>query len=124
MTGDPVNGVYKLVQIGDRPTMKKSSGKATYPGCKQIFRNLEAGRDRLGLATEAAQSGEMALLEKVMAQGKRLTLPEDLATIRQRTTASVRQLPDRVKRLTQPEVYPVSISESLQTLTEAIAQSL
>ncbi|WP_099237735.1 nicotinate phosphoribosyltransferase [Synechococcus sp. BDU 130192] len=124
VTGDPVNGVYKLVKIGDRPTMKKSSGKATYPGCKQIFRNREAGRDRLGLVNEAPQSGEMPLLKKVMAQGKRLTPPENLATIRQRTTANVRQLPDEVKRLGKPETYPVKISESLQTLTEAIAQSL
>ncbi|MEB3224803.1 MAG: nicotinate phosphoribosyltransferase, partial [Synechococcus sp.] len=49
---------------------------------------------------------------------------EDLATIRQRTTANVRQLPDGVKRLAQPETYPVSISEDLQNLTEAIAKSL
>ncbi|MBV5259683.1 nicotinate phosphoribosyltransferase [Synechococcus moorigangaii CMS01] len=124
VTGNPVNGVYKLVQIGDRPTMKKSTGKVTYPGCKQIFRHQKAGQDRLGLVTEAAQSGEITLLEKVMTQGKRLTTPEDLATIRQRTRNNVRQLPDEVKRLEKPEIYPVIISESLRTLTEAIAQSL
>lgn len=124
VTGTPVNGVYKLVQIGDRPTMKKSAGKSTYPGRKQIFRNLELGQDRLGLATETPEQGEMPLLEKMMAQGQRLFPTEDLATIRQRTTANVRQLPDGVKRLAQPETYPVSISEDLQNLTEAIAKSL
>ncbi|MFP4009654.1 MAG: nicotinate phosphoribosyltransferase, partial [Spirulinaceae cyanobacterium] len=38
VTGKPVNGVYKLVQIDDIPTLKKSSSKATYPGRKQVFR--------------------------------------------------------------------------------------
>ena len=38
VTGQPVNGVYKLVEIDNIPTMKQSSNKLTYPGRKQIFR--------------------------------------------------------------------------------------
>lgn len=124
VTGSPVNGVYKLVQIGDRPTMKKSAEKATYPGCKQIFRNLKTGQDRLVLATELAQFDEILLLEKVMANGKRLMPEETLATIRQRTQQNVAQLPEAVKRLDRPDPYPVVISEALQQLTEQINQQL
>ncbi|MGB7087681.1 MAG: nicotinate phosphoribosyltransferase, partial [Phormidesmis sp.] len=32
VTGSPVNGVYKLVEVNGTPVMKESSGKATYPG--------------------------------------------------------------------------------------------
>ncbi|MEM9908729.1 MAG: nicotinate phosphoribosyltransferase, partial [Cyanobacteria bacterium P01_D01_bin.44] len=55
VTGAPVNGVYKLVEIDGIPVMKESSGKMTYPGRKQIFRRVEQGQslgDRLGLADE------------------------------------------------------------------------
>lgn len=44
VTGSPVNGVYKLVDIDGTPVMKESSGKMTYPGRKQIFRRYEAGQ--------------------------------------------------------------------------------
>jgi nicotinate phosphoribosyltransferase len=59
VTGEPVNGVYKLVEIDGIPVMKESSSKATYPGRKQIFRQWSmTGRwvaDRLGLMDEADQ---------------------------------------------------------------------
>ena len=41
ITGKPVaalSGVYKLVQIDDRPVIKLSSAKVTYPGIKQVYR--------------------------------------------------------------------------------------
>ncbi|MBW4523164.1 MAG: nicotinate phosphoribosyltransferase [Scytolyngbya sp. HA4215-MV1] len=55
VTGDPVNGVYKLVEIDGIPVMKEAAGKVTYPGRKQIFRQFQAGqieRDCLGLMGE------------------------------------------------------------------------
>ncbi len=59
VTGTPVNGVYKLVDIDGIPVMKESRDKATYPGRKQIFRSFAGGTikvDRLGLATLEEQS--------------------------------------------------------------------
>ena len=41
ITGKPVAalpGVYKLVQIDDRPVIKLSRAKVTYPGIKQVYR--------------------------------------------------------------------------------------
>jgi nicotinate phosphoribosyltransferase len=41
ITGKPVaalSGVYKLVHIDDRPVIKLSSDKVTYPGIKQVYR--------------------------------------------------------------------------------------
>lgn len=51
VTGTPVNGVYKLVDIAGQPTLKCSQDKATYPGRKQVFRSAQG--DRLALATES-----------------------------------------------------------------------
>ena len=55
VTGVPVNGVYKLVEIDGIPVMKNSTGKVSYPGRKQIYRYLENGQlkqDYLGLMAE------------------------------------------------------------------------
>ncbi|MBV8885915.1 MAG: nicotinate phosphoribosyltransferase [Chroococcidiopsidaceae cyanobacterium CP_BM_RX_35] len=120
VTGTPVNGVYKLVEIDDIPVMKESSGKMTYPGRKQIFRSLEGGqfkRDRLGLMTESPER-EVPLLQLVMKQGQRISEPETLEEIRVRTAASVAALPSQTRELDAPMSLPMDISAALLQLTE------
>ncbi len=119
VTGSPVNGVYKLVEIDNIPVMKKSSGKLTYPGRKQIFRSFAEGKvtDRLGLVTESPLVGEQPLLQVAMKQGKRVQPPETLAAIRQRTAASIASLPKETRRLDNPVAMQVEISAALQDLT-------
>lgn len=127
VTGKPVNGVYKLVEISDIPTMKQSKSKATYPGRKQVFRQFSQGTiigDRLGLATEDPQDGEQPLLQPVMKQGDRILEWESLQAIRSRTAQNVAQLPETVRRLHNPISIPVKISHSLQQLTENVERSL
>ena len=115
VTGSPVNGVYKIVDIDGIPVMKESSGKFTYPGRKQIFRS-ESG-DRLGLALEATPTQAQGLLMPVMRNGKRVLPAESLETIRKRATQSVAQLPLTARDVYQPVVPPVEISSALQELT-------
>ncbi|MCC5640054.1 nicotinate phosphoribosyltransferase [Nostoc sp. CHAB 5844] len=118
VTGTPINGVYKLVEIDGIPVMKQSSGKVTYPGRKQIFRSFVAGKakaDRLGLITETPQS-ETPLLQLVVKEGERVQLPESLAEIRQRTAATVASLPEETRRLNNPVGLQVEISALLQEL--------
>ncbi|BAY13681.1 nicotinate phosphoribosyltransferase [Calothrix sp. NIES-2098] len=120
VTGKPVNGVYKLVEIDGIPVMKESRDKATYPGRKQIFRSFSEGTikvDRLGLAIETPL-GEEPLLQLVMKQGKPLQPPESLATIRHRTAASVASLLPETRRLDRPVSVNVEISAELQDLTQ------
>ncbi|MEA5617184.1 nicotinate phosphoribosyltransferase [Cronbergia sp. UHCC 0137] len=120
VTGTPVNGVYKLVEIDDIPVMKQSSGKITYPGRKQIFRSYAGGKlevDRLGLFNENSIR-EKPLLELVMQAGKQLQKSESLETIRQRTAASVASLSEETRCLDQPISVKVEISELLQELTD------
>ncbi len=149
VTGAPVNGVYKLVDIDGTPVMKESSGKQTYPGRKQIFRRYksdehgseneneaggneaseneasenEAVSDRLALTIEGALPTEVPLLQRVMHNGNRLFAPEDLDAIAHRTAASVATLPSSVRRLIDPEPLPVEISHGLKQLTEHTRQS-
>jgi nicotinate phosphoribosyltransferase len=115
VTGTPVNGVYKLVEIDGIPVMKGSAGKVTYPGRKQIFRSPE--RSRLGLMDEPLQPGEQGLLQLVMQQGKRLIASEAVQTIAQRTRASVVALPESVRQVTGSDRFPTVLSPALQTLT-------
>ncbi|MEM8641858.1 MAG: nicotinate phosphoribosyltransferase [Cyanobacteria bacterium P01_G01_bin.54] len=118
VSGQPVNGVYKLVEIDGVPTMKQSSHKATYPGRKQIFRHWDG--DRLGLHPETPQSQEQPLLQRVMHQGRRYQKSEPLSQIRQRTAAQVQRLPPATRALSNPVPWNVSISEPLQALRQSL----
>ncbi|HIK18434.1 MAG TPA: nicotinate phosphoribosyltransferase [Leptolyngbyaceae cyanobacterium M33_DOE_097] len=120
VTGAPVNGVYKLVEIDGIPVMKEAPGKVTYPGRKQIVRQVENGqfvRDLLSLADDPVPHGE-PLLQCVMREGQRLTPLEPLETIAHRTQQSVASLPAEVRQIQQPDAVLVEISDSLQTLTK------
>ncbi|WAL59239.1 nicotinate phosphoribosyltransferase [Thermocoleostomius sinensis] len=121
VTGAPVNGVYKLVEIDQIPVMKASSGKVTYPGRKQIFRRYQQDQlagDRLGLIHEPPQPNETPLLQLVMKQGQRLQPPEPLRIIADRTRTAVSRQPPAIRRLHQPATLQPAISADLQTLTE------
>lgn len=121
VTGTPVNGVYKLVEINGIATMKQSSSKATYPGRKQIYRKIVEGKiiqDRLTLASELPQENEQPLLQLVMKQGQRVNPPEPLEEIKNRTAASVAMLATTTRQLEDPIPLSVEISNALQQLTK------
>jgi nicotinate phosphoribosyltransferase len=114
VTGNPVNGVYKLVEIDGIPTMKRSTGKMSYPGKKQIFRQFKDGvfvGDTLGLSIEGD-----GLLQQVMKGGNRLAEDDSLATIRRRTDESVASLPAGIRDINYDGVNPVGISTELEGL--------
>ncbi|MEM7556776.1 MAG: nicotinate phosphoribosyltransferase [Cyanobacteria bacterium P01_A01_bin.84] len=131
VTGQPVNGVYKLVEIDDQPVMKESKGKLTYPGRKQIFRLFAEGKvqaDTLStvgeniLNTQPKMSME-SLLKPMMKNGKRIQqAPQTIDQIRKRTSTSVASLPPETRRLENPISIPVTISAQLLRLTEDTRQ--
>ncbi len=119
VSGNPVNGVYKLVEIDGIPTKKKSSSKETYPGRKQIFRTINNNliyQDRLGLATENAQPGEQGLLQLLMKQGRRVSAPETIDIIRQRTANSLASLPSEIRQLNPTQPIKPLISHKLSSI--------
>ncbi|MBE9124462.1 nicotinate phosphoribosyltransferase [Tychonema sp. LEGE 07199] len=128
VSGSPVNGVYKLVEIEGIPVMKEASGKVTYPGKKQIFRHLQNGQilgDCLALCGEENQLSEfhIPLMELVFKDGKRVQKPEILEDIAKRTTASVASLPAQTRQLDNPISPPVEISTDLLSLTQKTKKS-
>ncbi len=125
VTGTPVNGVYKLVEIDGIATMKQATHKVTYPGRKQIYRQVIENKfikDRLALACESPLANEQPLLQLAMKQGQRVKPPEPLVEIQKRTAASVTSLAASTRQLNDPTPLPLEISESLQQLTLATQQ--
>jgi nicotinate phosphoribosyltransferase len=125
VSGNPVNGVYKIVEIDGIPVMKISSSKVSYPGRKQVYRQIGEGtlRDTLALASETTHSGD-PLLQSVMQAGERLHKPETLEAIAQRTRQSVQSLPKSVRQIHQPTLIEPTISKSLEELTHKTEQAI
>lgn len=107
---------YKLQEYAGVPRRKRSEGKSTWPGRKQVFRRYDAaGRlagDVVSLENDP-QPGEPLLLP-VMRGGRRLPLP-DLAASRAHAAAQRARLPEPLRRLVAYE-YPVAIAESVRAL--------
>jgi len=117
-----LDAVYKLQEYGGSPRRKRSEGKATWPGCKQVLRNYDAeGRmafDTVALDIEA-QPGER-LLNPVMLAGHRIAA-EPLAEARRRAAAQVALLPDELRLLDPASpAYRVDISPALRELTRTL----
>jgi nicotinate phosphoribosyltransferase len=123
VTGNPVNGVYKLVEIDGIPVMKEAVNKKSYPGRKQVFRRFEDSGmvDRIGLIDDTIQPNETVLLQKVMEKGRRLNEIESLETIATRTRKSVLALPLEMRKVKQGAIVTAEISPSVEAL---ISQTL
>ncbi|MBI2825590.1 MAG: nicotinate phosphoribosyltransferase [Planctomycetia bacterium] len=109
---------YKLVEYAGRPRRKRSEGKATWPGRKQVHRSFDAaGRMNGDIVTLAGdvRPGE-PLLRLVMRGGRRVAAAESLDVIRRRAAEHLAQLPDRLRSLDAAEPYPVEISPALLAL--------
>jgi nicotinate phosphoribosyltransferase len=112
-----LESVYKLVALGGRPMAKRSTGKATQPGAKQVWRRPGFGGDVLGLAGETAAPGAEPLLVEVDLEavpGER----EAVAAARQRFERDWSELPEQHKGLTDPTGYDVEVSAELKALSE------
>jgi nicotinate phosphoribosyltransferase len=117
---------YKLVEYHDRPVLKLSTGKASWPGKKQVFRVCDgkgqAQRDLVGLRDEKLP-GE-SLLKEVMRDGRPSETYPSLVEIRRVFEADFASLDDSVKAIRQPRVYAVELSPSLQALRDEITERM
>lgn len=113
---------YKLTEYAGIARRKRSTGKATWPGRKQAWRNFGANGKMTGdvLSTEDdPQEGE-ALIECVMKDGRIVGETPSLENIRKRASMSLSQLPDALRQLERAADYPVEIGEALEQLTENV----
>jgi nicotinate phosphoribosyltransferase len=118
-----LDAVYKLQEYAGRPRRKRSAGKATWPGRKQVYRHYGAdGRFARDVITEErdVQPGE-PLIEQVMAGGRRIRALPALDEARARARAQLARLPVPLQRLEDAaEGYPVEIAPSLRMLAAEV----
>jgi nicotinate phosphoribosyltransferase len=110
---------YKLQEYAGKARRKRSPGKATWPGVKQVFRERgtqrQIVRDEVALAEEAV-AGE-GLLVEVMRDGRSTGAPPALAQIRARCLNELAALPPQVRELGEGVgSVPVRISDALRAL--------
>ena len=109
---------YKLQEYAGLARRKRSEGKATWPGRKQVFRRFDsagmAAGDTLGLETETLD-GE-PLLQLVMRGGKSLSGLPTLLQSRQYCLEQLARLPAALRQLTPASPYAVHVSDGIRAL--------
>jgi nicotinate phosphoribosyltransferase len=117
---------YKLQEYAGIPRRKRSAGKATWPGSKQVFRYWDAQGKMAGdlLTTADDHAPGEPLLKPVLAGGKRLADTPGLDVIRQHVCRQLDGLPLRWRGLESAESYPVSISPRLEALAKRVDASI
>jgi nicotinate phosphoribosyltransferase len=114
---------YKLQEYAGLPRRKRSAGKATWPGRKQVFRwRDDRGRIVRDLLTlEADGRDGTPLLVPVMRDGRRLAPSPPLDAVRAHAAAERAALPEGVRRLDgDGPAYPVTVSEPLRALARDV----
>jgi len=117
---------YKMVEYAGRPVQKLSTGKISWPGKKQVFRQLDERHqlrgDILGLREEKFADCE-PLLEKVMENGRAVNSPP-LATVREKFLDEFHRLDDSVKAVRNPANYPIEHSDGLRELQRQVSDTI
>lgn len=113
---------YKLQEYAGRPCRKRSEGKATWPGRKQVYRRYGTDGRMAGdvITVENDPQEGTALLQPVMQAGKRLAPPRPLADIRTAVAAELARLPEPLRALEDGATYQVRISKALQDLAASV----
>ena len=113
---------YKLQEYAGMPRRKRSEGKATWPGRKQVARSYdEAGRmaGDLLTTTDAAPAGH-GLLQEVMRNGRRLEASPSLQEVRRQTQEMLARLTAALRVLSPAPAYAVKVDESLRALAKEV----
>jgi nicotinate phosphoribosyltransferase len=118
-----MGGVYKIVEDTEGPKIKLSTGKATLPGRKQVWRHRTASgpQDVIALADEPAPLGSEPLLARVMADG-RVIRPDTMDAMRARCREALAALPPAFTDLQGSPDPPVRLTPRLDELRRAMFQ--
>ncbi|HVL27957.1 MAG TPA: hypothetical protein VM390_07390 [Acidimicrobiales bacterium] len=116
-----LDSAFKLVQLGDHPVLKLSTGKATLPGPKQVWRRLPIEEDVLATRHEPGPEGFEPLLEPVMRGGVRAQPPGTIAAARARLDRDLDALPPPARDLNAPVPPVVRLSDRLAALSDTVA---
>jgi len=112
---------YKLQEYAGKARRKRSEGKQTWPGRKQVHRSYDAdGRMASDVVTVEGdtQPGE-PLLKQVMRGGQRITATT-LADDRSHAAKNLALLPVPLRKLQEPYNYNVVIADALHELAAQV----
>jgi len=109
---------YKLQEYAGVPRRKRSEGKATWPGRKQVIRNYDETGRMAGdlLTTMDAAPAACGLLQEVMRNGRRLRAPPSLQDARRHAQAELERLPAALCALSAAPDYAVAVDQPLRAL--------
>lgn len=117
---------YKLQEYAGLPRRKRSAGKETWPGRKQVWRSYGPdGRmagDILSLEDDV-QPGE-PLLQPMMRGGRRTKPRPPLADARARAQCDYERLPEALRGLEPGAAYRVQVSDALVELANSVDRRL
>jgi nicotinate phosphoribosyltransferase len=117
---------YKLQEYAGRPCRKRSEGKATWPGRKQVYRYGDGPDGTLAydvVTTLDDRQPGRPLLQEMMKGGRRVGPPLPLADIRARAQRELASLPDSLRSLDEAPPYDVRISAALRELTQGVDEA-
>jgi nicotinate phosphoribosyltransferase len=113
---------YKLQEYAGVARRKRSEGKATWPGRKQVFRAIgEDGRiERDVLALQSELHPGEALLRPVMRGGRRIVPSPPLAEVRRHALAELQRLPMPLRGLRAGAPLRAEPSAALRALADEV----
>jgi len=113
---------YKLQEYAGRPCRKRSEGKATWPGRKQVYRYYanDGHLDHDIVTTLDDQLPGEPVLQPVMKNGCRAATSPGLAELRRHAAAQLGQLPEPLRSLEAVPAYDTRISTALQRLAQTV----
>ncbi len=115
---------YKLQEYAGQARRKRSEGKATWPGRKQVWRRYDDTGVMVGdvITTEDDAQDGRPLLEPAMREGRRLAPSPSLNAIRAYAAEEVKSLPEDLRGLEKAPPYEVRILDSLRALAAEVDQ--
>lgn len=118
-----LDSAYKLQEYAGSARRKRSEGKATWPGRKQVYRHYrdDGTLDHDVLTLEGEEQPGTPLLHQVMSHGMRRQEGPDLHRIRDKVAAELRRLPPPLLSLEpNPPAYEVEVAPALRALAEEV----
>jgi nicotinate phosphoribosyltransferase len=118
--------VYKLEEYAGLARRKRSAGKATWPGRKQVWRRYGPDGLMAGdvISIESDRHDGEPLIEQVMQGGRRIAPSLALAEIRAHAARDLARLPERLRRLEPQGAYPVQVADALARLAGEVDRRL
>lgn len=118
--------VYKLQEYAGLARRKRSPGKATWPGRKQVWRRYDAAGKMASdvLSLEGDTQAGTPLIEPVMKDGRRLRPSPSLADIRALAARELERLPQPLRDLVPQAHYPVTVADALVQLAAGVDERI